>query len=136
MLLVKEFLINVVEKRINKKSMQLFVLVTKVLPMLLALCHFINTILSYYYIEIMFLNYFASISILCVAYLYFVSYILKLCEYYRMFLHYCVVINILNILDYYIGLPVSDIGIYLIFVIITIVTMFIIIYLKFFKCEN
>ena len=84
----------------------------------------------------MFLNYFASISILCVAYLYFVSYMLKLCEYYRMFLHYCVVINILNILDYYIGLPVSDIGIYLIFVIITIVTMFIIIYLKFFKCEN
>lgn len=81
----------------------------------------------------MFLNYFASISILCVAYLYFASYVIRLCEYYRMFLHYCVVINILNILDYYIGLSVSDIGIYLIFVIITIVTMFIIIYLKFFK---
>ena len=113
--------------------MKLFVLVTKVLPMLLALCHFVNTILSYCYIEIMFLNYFASISILCVAYLYFASYVIRLCEYYRMFLHYCVVINILNILDYYIGLPVSDIGIYLIFVIITIVTMFIIIYLKFFK---
>ena len=57
--------------------MKLFVLVTKVLPMLLALCHFVNTILSYCYIEIMFLNYFASISILCVAYLYFASYVIR-----------------------------------------------------------
>lgn len=121
------------EKSINKNTIKLFVLVTKVLPMLLALCHLLNTVLSFFNIELIFLNYFASISILCAAYLYFASYIIKLCSYYRMFLHYCVVINILNILDYYIGLPVSDIGMYLIFVMITIITMFIIIYLKFFK---
>lgn len=125
-----------VEKQINKSIMKKFVLVTKVLPMLLALCHLINTTLSYFYIDCIFLNYFSSISILTIAYLYFASYVIKLCSYYRMFLHYCVVLTILNIIDYYIGLPISDISLYLIFVIITIIFMFIIIYLKFFKCEN
>lgn len=114
-------------------SMKTFVLVTKVTPMLLAFCHLVNTILSYFYIDCIFLNYFASISIISTAYMYIVSYAIKLCEYYRMYLHYCVTINILNILDYYIGLPISDVEIYLLFVIVTIIFMFLIIYFKFFK---
>lgn len=113
--------------------MKTFVLVTKVTPMLLALFHLINTTLSYFYIDCVFLNYLASISIISTAYLYITSYALKLCEYYRLYLHYCVTINILNIIDYYIGLPISDIEIYLLFVIITIIFMFLLIYFKFFK---
>ena len=44
--------------------MKTFLLVTKVTPMLLAFCHLVNTILSYFYIDCIFLNYFASISII------------------------------------------------------------------------
>ena len=90
-------------------------------------------ILSYFYIDCIFLNYFASISIISTTYMYIVSYAIKLCEYYRMYLHYCITINILNILDYYIGLPISDVGIYLLFIIVTIIFIFLIIYFKFFK---
>jgi hypothetical protein len=115
--------------------MKILVLVTKVLPVLLALCHFINTALSYFYIDCIFLNYFASISILTVIYLYIVSYTIKLCAYYRMFLHYCVLIDVLNIIDYYIGLPITDISFYLLFVIITIIFLFVLIYLKLFQCK-
>ena len=34
--------------------MKTFVLVTKVIPMLLAFCHLVNTILSYFYIDCIF----------------------------------------------------------------------------------
>lgn len=110
-----------------------FVLVSKVLPMVLAFCHFIHIILSYFYIDTTFINYFASISILTVAYLYLVNYVLKLCSYYRMFLHYCVIIDIFNVYDYYIGIPISDVSLLLFYGGVTIIIMFIILYIKVFK---
>lgn len=76
--------------------------------MMLALCHFINTILSYYYIDCMFLNYLADISLFNLAYLYFISYVIKLCNYYRMFLHYCLIMDVINIYDYYIGILLDN----------------------------
>ena len=68
-------------EKINITLFKRFVLVSKVLPMVLAFCHFIHIILSYFYIDTTFINYFASISILTVAYLYLVNYVLKLCSY-------------------------------------------------------
>lgn len=116
--------------------MKTFVLVTKVTPMLLAFFHFINTALSYFHIELKFLNYLSGVSIITIGYLYIVSYAIKLCEYYRMFLHYCVVLTIYNTIDYYIGIPISNLEYYMIFLCITIIFMFITLYLKFFKCHS
>lgn len=120
-------------EKVNITLFKRFVLVSKVLPMVLAFCHFIHIILSYFYIDTTFINYFASISILTVAYLYLVNYVLKLCSYYRMFLHYCVIIDIFNVYDYYIGIPISDINLLLFYGGVTIIIMFIILYIKVFK---
>lgn len=120
-------------EKVNITLFKRFVLVSKVLPMVLAFCHFIHIILSYFYIDTTFINYFASISILTVAYLYLVNYVLKLCSYYRMFLHYCVIIDIFNVYDYYIGIPISDISLLLFYAGVTIIIMFIILYIKVFK---
>lgn len=120
-------------EKVNITLFKRFVLVSKVLPMVLAFCHFIHIILSYFYIDTTFINYFASISILTVAYLYLVNYVLKLCSYYRMFLHYCVIIDIFNIYDYYIGIPISDVSLLLFYGGVTIIIMFIILYIKVFK---
>ena len=120
-------------EKVNITLFKRFVLVSKVLPMVLAFCHFIHIILSYFYIDTTFINYFASISILTVAYLYLVNYVLKLCSYYRMFLHYCVIIDIFNVYDYYIGIPISDVSLLLFYGGITIIIMFIILYIKVFK---
>lgn len=113
--------------------MKLFVLVSKVLPMVLALFHLINTVLNLFYIDLSIFNYMAGLSILPLAYLYFISYLLRLCSYYRMFLHYIVVIDIISIIDYYIGIPVENTTLLGVYASVTIITMFIIIYLKFFK---
>lgn len=120
-------------EKVNITLFKKFVLVSKVLPMVLAFCHFIHIILSYFYVDTTFINYFASISILTVAYLYLVNYVLKLCSYYRMFLHYCVIIDIFNVYDYYIGIPISDISLLLFYGGVTIIIMFIILYIKVFK---
>ena len=121
------------EEKLNKKSVKIFVLVTKYLPMLIALIHFLNATISFFYGNDIPLNYLGGVSLLSVFYLYLASYTFKLCEYYRMYLHYIVIINAINIYDYYIGLTINDLNMYLLCVLLTIITMFIIIYLKFFK---
>lgn len=122
-----------VAKSINKNQIKLFVLVSKVLPMVLALCHLLNCIFGYFSLNNIILGYISGISILTVSYLYLVSYLINLCGYYRMFLHYCVIIDIINIYDYYIGIPITNIQLIFLYIIITIIVMFIILYLKFFK---
>ena len=121
------------EERLSKKMVKIFVLVTKYLPMLIALIHFLNATISFFYGNDIPLNYLGGVSLLSVSYLYLASYTFKLCEYYRMFLHYIVICDIINITDLYVGIPITDIEYYILFVIITIITMFIVIYLKFFK---
>ena len=121
------------EEKLSKKMVKIFVLVTKYLPMLIALIHFLNSTISFFYGNDIPLNYLGGISLLSVSYLYLASYTFKLCEYYRMFLHYIVICDIINIIDLYVGIPITDIEYYVLFVIITIITMFIVIYLKFFK---
>ena len=101
--------------------------------MLIALIHFTNSTISFFYGNDIPLNYVGGVSLLSVYYLYVASYTFKLCEYYRIFLHYIVVTNIINIIDSYIGIPLSDIEYYILCVILTIITMFIVIYFKFFR---
>lgn len=117
----------------NKKAVRRFVLTTKYLPMIIAVVHFINTTISFFHGNDIPLNYIGGISLLSVLYLYLASYTFKLCAYYRMFLHYIVVCNLLSIYDFYIGVPLTDVNLYLLIVTITIITLFIVIYLKFFK---
>lgn len=112
--------------------MQLFVLVSKVFPMVLAFCHLLNCVFGYFGWNNVILGYISGISILTVGYLYLVSYLIKLCGYYRMFLHYCVIIDVINICDYYIGIPINNRNLIFLYGGVTIISMFIIIYMKFF----
>lgn len=121
------------EERLSKKLVKKFVLATKVLPIIIAAIYFLNSTISFFYGNDIPLNYLGGVSLLPILYLYLASYTFKLCEYYRMYLHYIVIINAINIYDYYIGLPINDLNMYLLCVLLTIITMFIIIYLKFFK---
>lgn len=124
------------EKHVNKVIIKRFILLTKVLPILIAIIHLINTIISFFHGNDIPLNYIGGVSLLPLVYLYIASYTFQLCSYYRMFLHYSVIINIINIYDYYFEIPVNDLTYLLIIIAITIITMILIIYLKFFKCDS
>ena len=63
----------------------------KIIPMILALTALLNSILSYFNIDLYILSYIGGISIFTMVFLYLSSYVFKFCEYHRIFLHYVVV---------------------------------------------
>ena len=101
----------------------------KIIPMLLALTALLNTLLSYFYMEVLLLSYIGGVSILPLLFLYLSSYAFGFCSYHRMFLHYVLINWVLNIYDYYIGIPLSDKELLMLYLIITGVFLFIILYL-------
>lgn len=120
-------------EKFDRKVIKRFILVTKIIPILIAIIHLINTVLSFLGSNDIPLNYIGGISLLPIAYLYIASYTFHLCEYYRMFLHYSVLIDLINCYDFYFGIPLNNKDYFILFVCITIITMLLIIYLKFFK---
>ena len=97
--------------------------------MILALTALLNSILSYFGIDLYILSYIGGVSIFTMLFLYLSSYVFKFCEYHRMFLHYIVSTWIINIIDYYIGIPISDLEYLCLQMIIAGISLFIILYL-------
>lgn len=117
----------------NKKLYKTELYLIKVIPMIMALICLVNTVLSYFYIDLEFLGYLGGSSLLIVAFLYLSSYVFGFCTYHRMFIHYIMVNTVLNTYDYYVGIPLTNKGIFLVYMSITGVTLFTILYLKFRK---
>lgn len=101
----------------------------KIIPMLLALINFINIVLSFNDIDIPLLSYIGGISFIPLVFLYISSYVFKFCEYHRMFLHYVVICNLINIYDYYIGIPITNKSLLILHLIIAGICLIIILYL-------
>ena len=118
------YLYTVEERRLYK----LVVAVIRIIPMLLAAVALLNTVLSYFGIDAPILSYIGGVSLFPLVFLYLSSYAFKFCEYHRMFLHYVSVNWVLNIYDYYIGIPVSEKGILMLYAIITCIFLFLILY--------
>lgn len=113
----------------SKRLHKLIIGVLKVIPMLLALTTLLNQTLSYFGIDLEVLGFIGGVSLLPIIFLYLASYCFGFCSYHRMFLHYVVVCDILTLFDYYIGIPVSNIGLFLINLIIAGISLFLILYL-------
>lgn len=117
---------------VGEKSIRLHKItigVLKIIPILLALVSLLNSTLSYFGIDLVILSYIGCSSILSMVFLYLASYCFGFCAYHRMFLHYVVINDILSTYDYYIGIPVSDIGMFLLHIMVTGISLFLILYL-------
>lgn len=90
-------------KTLNKNLYIVELKLLKIIPSLVALIYFINTILSTFGIDIIFLSDLGSMSIISLIFMYVSSYVFKFCEYHRLPLHYIVCNNILSILGYKYG---------------------------------
>ena len=116
---------NMTSKYLHKWTL----LLLKSIPMILALTALLNTLLSYYDIDVPLLSYLGGISLFPLIFLYLASYAFQFCEYHRMFLHYVTINWILNIVDYYWGIPISNKGLFILYIAITGISLFIILYL-------
>lgn len=119
----------VVESLRSKLLYKIELHLLKIIPMILAFTALLNSILSYFNIDLYILSYIGGISIFTMVFLYLSSYVFKFCEYHRMFLHYVVVTWIINTIDYYIGIPINDLEYLCLQLIIAGISLFIILLL-------
>lgn len=102
-------------------KIELYVL--KIIPMLLALCSFLNTTLFYFGINLPILTYIGGVSFLTLGFLYLSSYVFKFCGYHRMFLLYILVINIISYIDMEFGIEVSNFSLFIFYTTIAFIAM-------------
>lgn len=114
---------------LNKALYKIQLYLIKVIPMVMTFISLVNTVFSYYDIDLPILSYIGGYSILTIVFLYLASYVFKFCEYHRMFIHYIVVNWALNIYDAYIGIPLNDRELLITYLTVTGIFLFIILYL-------
>ena len=101
-----------VEVKLKNSLYKIELYLIKVIPIFTAAIYLLNTVLSFVFdIDAPILSYLAGVSIFTLMFFYLSSYVFKFCEYHRMFIHYITFNWLLNIYDYYIGVPVTDAGI-------------------------
>lgn len=100
----------------------------KVIPVVLAFCALLNTVLSFYYIPCDVLSHVGGISILPLIFLYLSSIIFRFCAYHRMFLHYLLATDILNLIDFYVGIPLSSRALFGLYLALTGVFLLLVLY--------
>lgn len=104
---------------LNKNLYKITIGALKILPMLLSLCAIANTVLSYFGINCDLLSHIGGISFIPLVFLYLVSKVFMFCAYHRIFLHYLLITHILNLADFYIGIPLADRTMFGVYVVIT-----------------
>ena len=116
------------EENLSKTLYRIVLYSVKVIPMVVSGIYLMNTVLSYFNIDLELFSY--VVQFLFIGQMYATSFAFKFCAWHRMFIHYILIIFILNIIDYHIGFPLSDKEILTLYIIIATVCMFLALYLK------
>ena len=122
------------EGNLNKVLYKILLCSVKVIPMIISGIYLLNTVLSYCNIDLPLFSY--IVQFLFIGFFYTASYVFKFCAWHRMFIHYILLILILNIIDYHIGIPLSDRDILASYLIISVVFLIITVILKFRVCKH
>lgn len=114
-------------KQVRSKTLYKFELILlKFIPFILAFVCFLNTVFSYFGIDLEFLAHIGGISLLTLLFLYVSSYVFKFCMYHRLALHYVVINNVLNIYDYCVGVPLDDRNLFILYLVIAFIFLILI----------
>ena len=116
------------EESLSKCLCKIVLYSVKVIPIIVSGIYLLNTVLSYFNIDLELFSY--LVQFLFIGQMYATSFAFKFCAWHRMFIHYILIILILNIIDYHIGIPLSDNGMITLYIIIATVCMFLALYLK------
>ena len=114
----------------NKILVTYFRFILKCIPYIIAFCYIIFTAGCYFGIELNVLGYIASCSIFTWLFLYISSFTFKFCIYHRIPLYYILLNDLLNVVDIYIGLPMTTYSFFLLHIFILGICLGLFIYLK------
>lgn len=97
--------------------------------MSIALCYLLNTLAAIFSFNCQILSHIAGMSLITWIFLYLATIVFKFCAYHRMFLWYILTNDIINIIDYYLNIPINDSQIIAMNCSIAGIMLFIILYL-------
>lgn len=103
--------------------------------MVTALLYLLNTVFALFGIDLPFLSNIGGMSLLTWLFIWIATYVFRFCVYHRMFLYYILVTDLLNIADYYIGIPLQTTQLIMLQLSVSCVFLFIILYL-YVKCRK
>ena len=101
---------DVVEKskNINKRLYKLELILIKTIPFVISLAYIVNTILSYFEIEVELFSILCGMSVLPFIFLLISSFVFKFCIYHRTMIYYIGISELLSWIDYKCNIPISD----------------------------
>lgn len=118
------------EKSVRSKvTHKILILVVKYIPMLISIFYILNTILCWVNIDTPVISNIAGVSLLTWLFLYLSSIVFQFCIYHRMFLYYILVTDIINIYDFYLGIPISTVQLLSVHSVIISVLLFLLLYI-------
>lgn len=103
---------------------------TKYCPIIISILLLINDVLSYFDINFVLLNYLAGVSLLTLYNFIISSLTYRFCIYHQMFHVFIAINSIITIYDTYLGIPLNDMHLLMLYLIIALLFLFLIIYLR------
>lgn len=113
----------------NKLMYKLELISVKYVPIITALLYTISMILSYLDMDVRIFDVIVGNSLITTVPMYISSYVFRFCKYHRMFIHYLVTVNIIDLIDVTVGIPVDDFNLLIIYLIIAGIFAFLALYL-------
>ena len=123
-----------VETGVTKALYKIELYLIKIIPYIIATCCLLNTILSYFNIDLVVFSTFSGLSVLTAAFLILSSFVFKFCIYHRFPIYYTLASDIISYIDCIIGIPVTNRTIFTIYVALAGITILLIVYFKFKIC--
>lgn len=118
------------EKSVRSKvTHKVLILVVKYIPMLISIFYMLNTVLCWVEIDTPVISNIAGVSLLTWLFLYLSSIVFQFCIYHRMFLYYILVTDLINIYDFYLGIPISTVQLLSVHSVIICILLFLLLYI-------
>lgn len=117
------------EVQLRKSNHKILLLILKFIPMVTALCYMLNVLLALFGIDAGFLSHICGMSLLPWLFILVATFVFRFCIYHRMFLYYILASDVVNIIDYYIGIPLSTANMIMVHFVLISVFLFLILYL-------
>ena len=115
---------------LNKTLYRVELYLIKTMPIVMCCIAILSTTLSYYDIDIPILSYIGGVSLLELLFMYVSSFAFKFCIYHRLPIHYLTIIWIVNLVDEFFRIPVTDKEFMLIHLIVAGIFIILMLYFK------
>ena len=110
--------------------------VLKMLPMIMAFSYLIMFVLANTIESFVIVPHIIGTVIAPLAFVYLTSYVFRFCAFHRLFIHYYAFVELLNVTDYYIRIPISDAAITFIHDSVTIVFLILAVIMYIYKYKK